>query len=791
MLLLGSALLATSAHATTFTWTGASGGLWSSDANWSPAGGPPTTGDIGNITNPGAGLLSINYDAGASGSLASFNLTNTSGAAIQTLFELNRSLTLTSGTSTLYTTVSGASTRLQLNGTSSLTIASGATLEVGVNSTSEQAYYTAIKTDTGYTGAGVIVNGELKLINGVSGSAGFTIQGPVTIGDGGTLTAQGNTGVENPVFTGNFTTTGTNTIRATTTGSSTVTQTKFTFQGATNTFGAGTTFTGVANATTSGYINFPTGLIFNPTSTTPNQSLTMGVVQDFSVLNSTASLNATETFTSTATNNGIGSVLLNATASGTSGSPTKLTFKLGSNLVYAGDSGQSAFTFLFNSQSNITHAIDLNGFSYDSGAYKSFTPYPSGAGSGVGSNFVQFVNSGASSLAGGQGVFKASRFGFTQTNLEVGVGSGVILQATLSGQLNDLGHGTSGQSIAADSTFYYTGSGTSALKSNRNIGALVVGTAAGSGSTLELSSALTAAGATTINTGSTLNLTAVSGISGVTTGTHALTTAGLDGSGSLTNNAAGASATTVTLNGAGSHTFSGVISDNSAANTVGIVYSGSGTQTLSGANTYRGTTSVTSGTLLIDGDQTAATGAVDVSGTGILGGVGIIGGTVTVGNGAFIAPGHGTVGNLTVASLTLASGSTALFEINGAGVGQYDTITASGGFSFAGSLDLNIGATLADGDSLDLFLGSTTSGNFTSVSLSGLGYGTGAFDNGGSGTLWTYTQGTQTLTFDAATGFLSVAGSAVPEPATAGVLFATVGLLMAAGRRSRHQSSAS
>jgi hypothetical protein len=786
-LLLGPALAhPSSLSATTYTWTNTVDGIWSSSSNWNPSGGPPGSGDIANIFNPAAVIGSISYDVSASGTLASFNLNNTSGAAIQTVLDLNRSLTLTGGTSTLFTTVSGATVRLRLNGNSSLTIDSGAVLEIGTNSTSEQAYYTAIMTGTGYTGTGVLVNGELKLINGVSGSAGFTVQGPVTIGSGGILTAQGNNAVENPVFTGNFTTTGTNTIRVTTTGTSTTTSAKFTFQGAVNSFSAGTTFTGIGNATTSNYINNPTGLIFNPTAATPNQSLTMGVVQDFAVLHSTASLNAVETFTSTATNNGVGSVLLNVTAGGTTGSPSKLTFKLGSNLTYAGNSGQSQFSFLFNSQSNITHAIDLNGFSYDSGAFKSFTPFPSGAGPGAGTNFVQFVNSGSSSLAGGNGVFKAAKFGFTQTNLEVGVGAGVILQATRADQLNDLGHGTSGQSIDAASSFYYTGAGTSALKSDRSIGALIVGTSDGSGSTLALSSNLTAAGLATVNTGSTLNLTNATGTAVGTAGTYTLATTGLSGSGALTNNAAGATATTVTINGGGSDTFSGVISDNSGTNTLSLVYSGTGTQILSGANTYRGTTSVSSGTLLINGSQASATGAVNVTGTGTLGGSGTTGGAVTLATGATLAAGNNGVGNLTVASLTMNAGSTANFEVNGSTGGQYDTVTASGGFSFNGTLNLDISTTLADNSSLDLFLGSATSGNFASVTLTGLGYGSDSFDNGGSGTLWTSIQGAQTLTFDATTGILAVTGSAVPEPATAALLTAVAGLLFAAGRRRRN-----
>lgn len=771
--LLMPALAPSGLYAATYTWGGASAGLWSTAGNWSPAGGPPTTGDTANIV-PGSSLSGINYDASASGSVGNFNFTSSSGA--QTILDLNRDLTLGSGTSVISATTAGTSARLRLNGTSTLTIGSGAVLEIGVNSTSEQAAYTAIQVNTGYTGTGTTVNGELKLINGTTGAQGFVLAGPVTV-SGGTLTAQGNTAVENPTFTGNFTTTGAATIQATTMGSSTPTSTKFTFQGASNSFGASTIFTGVANAQTLGY-NGSTGLVFNPTAATPTQSLTMGVVQDFAVLNSTASLVATETFTSTATSNGIGQVTLNNSVSGVSGSPTKTTFKLGGNLAYTGNLASSPFAFVFNSGSYMTEAIDLAGFSYDSGV-KSFAPFPSGAGSGIGSNFVQIVNSGSSSLSGGQGLFKAAKFGFTQTNLEVGIGSGVILQATGTG-LNDLGHGTSGQQIDPSSTFYYTAVGTSALKSNRDIGGLTVGTGS-SASVLELSSNITAGGVTTVNAGATLNLTNPTGTSLGTAGTYTLTTTGLAGAGTITNNATGAVATTVTVNGSGSNTFSGSITDLDAGHALGLTLS-SGNQTLGsgGTYTYHGATTLNGGKLLVNGSLSNS--AVTVNNAATLGGSGTVAGSVTVNSGGTLAPGN-SPGILTVGSLVLNSGATTVFEINGTVTRGTDfdgiNIANSDSLTYGGTLEFTFGNVSALGNSsvLDLFnFTASNPGAFANVTSTG--FYSGTWTNDVPSSTWSLNSGGQTLTFSQLTGDLTI----VPEPSTCLLFLLGAGALLARNR---------
>ncbi len=78
--------------------------------------------------------------------------------------------------------------------------------------------------------------------------------------------------------------------------------------------------------------------------------------------------------------------------------------------------------------------------------------------------------------------------------------------------------------------------------------------------------------------------------------------------------------------GAGDLTIAGVVSG-AAANTLTKV--GAGTLTLSAANTYTGQTFANAGTLLVNGNQSAATGNVTVNTGGTLGGTGTVGGVPT------------------------------------------------------------------------------------------------------------------------------------------------------------------
>ena len=189
---------------------------------------------------------------------------------------------------------------------------------------------------------------------------------------------------------------------------------------------------------------------------------------------------------------------------------------------------------------------------------------------------------------------------------------------------------------------------------------------------------------------------------------------------------------------------------------------GSGTTVLNAANSYAGVTRVTAGKLLINGNQSAATGAVTVAAGATLGGSGTTGGAVSV-NGGILSPGNGP-GVLTVASVTL-NFSTSLFEVNGTTRGtQYDglDITGVNGVAYGGPLSLSFGngSSFADNTTFDLFsFTGTPSGNFSSVTSTGYYAGTWTQAAGE----WSLTTSEQKLTFTPSTGDLVIA---VPEPST-------------------------
>lgn len=104
-------------------------------------------------------------------------------------------------------------------------------------------------------------------------------------------------------------------------------------------------------------------------------------------------------------------------------------------------------------------------------------------------------------------------------------------------------------------------------------------------------------------------------------------------------------------------TINGLIAD--GADAFRVSKSEAGTWMLTNANTYTGTTVVNGGTLLINGDQTAATGAVTVRTTATLGGIGKVGGALTVNAGGTLAPGE-SVGTLTTAANATIDGTLAI-----------------------------------------------------------------------------------------------------------------------------------
>ncbi len=158
-------------------------------------------------------------------------------------------------------------------------------------------------------------------------------------------------------------------------------------------------------------------------------------------------------------------------------------------------------------------------------------------------------------------------------------------------------------------------------------------------------------------------------------------------------------------------------------NNVGFIKVGAGTWTWSGTNlTHTGATTVNGGTLLMNANAAAATGAVTVGAAGTFGGAGMIGGTVTV-NGR-IAPGNNAIGTLTCTNnVTFNSGGTAVIEINKA-TSTRDLLAIGRTLTYGGTLQVtNLSGTLASGDSFKIFDATTYAGSFATLNLPPLNAG--------------------------------------------------------------------
>jgi len=161
------------------------------------------------------------------------------------------------------------------------------------------------------------------------------------------------------------------------------------------------------------------------------------------------------------------------------------------------------------------------------------------------------------------------------------------------------------------------------------------------------------------------------------------------------------------------------------ANSRPLTKQGAGTLILSGSSNHSGVTTVSEGTLLINGDFSAATGDVIVGSSGTLGGSGKIGGSTTIGGGGKLSPGN-SAGVITFnADLTLNNNSTLIFE-GGDGIvvgglltlNNNWTLSLGEGFQDGGSVTLFTYGELADGADLDPTIVTTNLGFTPSGALS-------------------------------------------------------------------------
>ena len=235
--------------------------------------------------------------------------------------------------------------------------------------------------------------------------------------------------------------------------------------------------------------------------------------------------------------------------------------------------------------------------------------------------------------------------------------------------------------------------------------------------------------------------------------------------------------------GTDSAKISGAISSTVAH---GLIKDGLGVLVLTGANTYTGDTVVSKGTLIIDGNQSAATGVLIVNSGATLGGSGTIGGAVMASAGSFLKPGNSSKGVLTVNGPLTLGGNVEMEISTGTRGVNYDGVNIGAGqlLTYGGTLTLTLTTAVADGTyDLFSFTGGSKAGSFDSIAFGG-GYYSGTFSQVGD--LWTSSVSYgQTFVFDQATGILAVGA---PEPET-WVLFAFGLIVVATIHRRRHVKS--
>ncbi|UYH50876.1 autotransporter domain-containing protein [Candidatus Kirkpatrickella diaphorinae] len=261
---------------------------------------------------------------------------------------------------------------------------------------------------------------------------------------------------------------------------------------------------------------------------------------------------------------------------------------------------------------------------------------------------------------------------------------------TNTGTLTLDGTTSSGNVTLQSGSFTVTASNASANAINENGNGTLNGTLTLRNATGTYSGVFSGTGGLAIAGGTQL-LTGNSTYSGATSiGSGAHLTLGDGGTSGFIGNTTGiANDGELTINHSDKVTLHGAISGAGRLNQVG-----SGTTILSGNNSYTGGTTVAAGILQVDGDQSGATGDLDVQSGAQLHGKGVIGGNVTIADNATLSPGEGTdsVGTLKVnGNLTLAYNAVQnwnLGQANAEGGQNNDLVAVKGDLVFSGTINV-------------------------------------------------------------------------------------------------------
>lgn len=249
--------------------------------------------------------------------------------------------------------------------------------------------------------------------------------------------------------------------------------------------------------------------------------------------------------------------------------------------------------------------------------------------------------------------------------------------------------------------------------------------------------------------------------------------------------------TSLTAASGGTVLFTGNLTAGTGNGTSGIQKIGSGTAVLSGINTFAGGTTVTAGTLLVNNASGSGLGSgnVTVSG-GTLGGTGSFTGSVVINSGGTLAPGA-SIQSLASGAVSFATGSTFAYELDSGvatSVGA-DLQRVSGNLSLTGTVTLTLAnlsvGTFAENTKFTLinYNGSWNNGLFTFNSNLLADDSTFSFN----GQTWQIDYNASSGGSNFSGEFLSSSSyvnlTAVPEPATWGLLAASLTALMVFQRR--------